>query len=103
MSPRLPFLIAFVLTAMPCASLQAAPEAASVSFVESAPGDDGMPPVTAIALRRPAGAASPQSAPTDVVVLIDTSASQVGDFRQRAGAAVAGLLENRCRHVAFVH
>jgi hypothetical protein len=93
MSPRLPFLIAFVLTAMPCASLQAAPESAAVSFVESAPGDDGMPPVTAIALRRPAGATSPQAAPTDVVVLIDTSASQVGDFRQRAGAAVAGLLE----------
>ena len=93
MSPRLPFLLAFALMAMPCAALQAAPEAAAVSFVESAPGDDSMPPVTAIALRRPAGANAQESQPTDVVVLIDTSASQVGDVRQRARAAVAGLLE----------
>jgi len=78
---------------MPCAAVQAAPEAAAVSFVESAPGDDSMPPVTAIALRRPAGATANGSQPTDIVVLIDTSASQVGDFRQRARAAVAGLLE----------
>ena len=67
-----------------------------VSFVESAQGDPGAPPVTAIGLRaaHARGKAAEQSSPpTEVVVLVDTSASQTGQYRRRSLDTLAGVLE----------
>jgi hypothetical protein len=62
---------------------------ATVSFVESFRRDEASPFVTAIGLRR-VGPVEP-TASARVVVLVDTSASQLGDYRLRD--AVEGLLE----------
>ncbi|NBW97426.1 MAG: hypothetical protein EBR28_12030, partial [Planctomycetia bacterium] len=63
----------------------------SVAFTESFGGSEFAPPVLAIGLR--ATGAAPPAGAFDVVVLVDTSASQAGDYRRRATEAVEGLLE----------
>ena len=96
MLTRLPFLLATLFAALLAATpgpAKAAPTSATVSFVETTQPDDSSQPVTAIALRRPSAEHPSPTKPTDIVVLIDTSASQSGDFRQRASAALAGILE----------
>ena len=67
------------------------PEAVNLSFVETFQRDDASAPVTAIGLRwTPPATPTP---PARVLVLIDTSASQMGDFRRRGRDALAGMLE----------
>jgi hypothetical protein len=69
----------------------ATPPAVNISFVESFRRDGGSVPVTAIGLRwTPAAEKAP---PARVLVLVDTSASQMGDFRRSARDALAGMLE----------
>ncbi len=87
----------FRLLAIPCvvlsagfAPLSAAANPAVVSFAEAAPAADGAPQVTAVGLR---AAASAANGSTQVVVLVDTSASQTGQHRQRSLDGLAGLLE----------
>ena len=64
---------------------------AHVSFVEAAQHSDSSPIVTAIGLRmkpiRQPVAAS------EIVILVDTSASQAGDYRRLALDSLAGILE----------
>jgi len=76
--------------AMLCGSAFAAPPSAAVTFTEAAPAAGTTAAVTAIGLR---GSEAGAAAPADIVVLVDTSASQTGEFRRRALDAVAGLLE----------
>jgi hypothetical protein len=69
----------------------AAPSAVSISFVESFRRDGGSAPVTAIGMRwTPSAERAP---PSRVLVLVDTSASQMGDFRRSGQNALAGMLE----------
>jgi len=80
--------LAAVLFAGVPASTRAEP--AAVSFAESAPAAHGEPQVTAVGLRSKAAAAG---GPTQIIVLVDTSASQIGRHRQRSLDALAGLRE----------
>jgi tetratricopeptide (TPR) repeat protein len=64
---------------------------ATISFTESFGGSDFAPPVVAVGLRA-ANAREPAGA-IDVVLLVDTSASQVGEYRARSAEAIQGLLE----------
>jgi hypothetical protein len=63
----------------------------SVSFVESFRRDESAVPVTAIGMRwsAPAG----PTPPARVLVLVDTSASQMGEYGRRGREALAGMLE----------
>ena len=72
------------------ASVSSAATAASVTLVESCPATHDQPAVTAVGFR---GAESFAAEETHVLVLIDTSASQTGNHRQRAAAALTGLLD----------
>jgi tetratricopeptide (TPR) repeat protein len=64
----------------------------SVTFVESCPAVAPRAQVTAVGLR--VGAPAPGAVPAaHVMVLVDTSASQTGEYRQRSLDAAAGLLE----------
>ncbi|MFM8891740.1 MAG: hypothetical protein ACKOTB_08995, partial [Planctomycetia bacterium] len=76
---------------VPAAEGVAAAGPAAVSFLESFRRDEASPFVTAIGLRR-VGPVEP-TASARVVVLVDTSASQLGDYRLRGRDAVLGLLE----------
>ena len=66
------------------------PAAAEVSFVEAAVPTENDAPIAAFGLRAIPLAAA---ADTNILILVDTSASQTGDFRRRALDALAGLLE----------
>jgi hypothetical protein len=68
----------------------AADQPAIVGFAEAAPAAAGEPPVTAVGVRAATPAAN---GPTEVIVLVDTSASQTGRHRQRSLDGLAGLLE----------
>ena len=69
----------------------ATPSAVSISFVESFRRDGESAPVTAIGMRwTPPAEKAP---PARVLVLVDTSASQMGDFRRSGQDALAGMLE----------
>ena len=68
----------------------AADQPLGVSFTEAAPAGDGEPQVTAIGVRATQPAAN---GPTQIIVLVDTSASQTGRHRERSLAGLAGLLE----------
>jgi len=92
MSTRTPILLAtlFLGAAMAPPRVRAE-QPVTVSFAESFAGSDFAPPVVAIGLRaatprEPAGA-------VDVVVLVDTSASQIGTQRERTSEALGGILE----------
>ena len=62
-----------------------------ISFVETFQRDEAAVPVTAVGMRwSPPTTVAP---PARVVVLVDTSASQMGDYRQRAVESLTGLLE----------
>lgn len=63
-------------------------EPATVSFVETATDGEGRL-VTAVGVR---AAARPQATPVRVLVLVDTSASQAGAYRQGSIEALGGLL-----------
>jgi tetratricopeptide (TPR) repeat protein len=69
----------------------------AVSFVESSQSQESIPPVTAVGLRRATAADGGEPAAADVLILVDTSASQSGTFRTRAEEAVHGILEH-ARH-----
>ncbi|NDC64001.1 MAG: hypothetical protein EBZ59_08490, partial [Planctomycetia bacterium] len=66
-----------------------------VSFVESVQSDRANPAVTAVGLRmgRSVGKEAEKASQAEVVVLIDTSASQTGEYRRRSLDALAGILE----------
>ena len=69
----------------------ATPSAVRISFVESFRRDGESAPVTAIGMRwTPPAEKAP---PARVLVLVDTSASQMGDFRRSGHDALAGMLE----------
>ncbi len=72
-------------------TVAAADDAVAVTFVETFQRDEASLPVSAIGLRPTMPTAA--SAPTDVVLLIDTSASQIGDHRVNATRAVTSLLD----------
>ncbi len=91
MSTRTPCLLAALVAVAMSSSSPRAEEPLVVSFTESFGGSDFAPPVTAVGLR--AGAAAAPAGAVDLVVLVDTSASQTGDHRGRALEAVRGLLE----------
>ena len=71
------------------ASVSSAATAVSVTLVESCPATGDQPAVTAVGLR---AAESFAAEGTHVLVLVDTSASQTGNHRQRAAEALTGLL-----------
>ena len=81
------------LSLFPVALAAAADGAARISFVESSHSDAAGPAVTAIGLRSTGEAAADAMPPTEVVILVDTSASQTGEHRQRSLEALAGVLE----------
>ena len=91
--PRLPFFtVAIAITfAWWFEPAHAAEPAAAVTFVEACVAANGQQPVTAVGMR--AAATTATAGPTHVVVLIDTSASQTGAYRQRAIESLTGLLE----------
>ncbi|NCY02928.1 MAG: hypothetical protein EBX36_08475, partial [Planctomycetia bacterium] len=62
-----------------------------VSFAEGFRRDATSTPVTAVGMRWTPP--SDQTPPTRVLVLVDTSASQMGDYRRRSREALVGLLE----------
>ena len=68
----------------------AADQPAVVSFTEAAPATDGEPQLTAVGIRTTTPAAN---GPTQIAILVDTSASQTGRHRQRSLDGLAGLLE----------
>jgi len=68
-----------------------ADDPAVISFTESFGGSNFAPPVVAVGLRAATGR-EPAGA-VDVVLLVDTSASQVGEHRARSTEAIQGLLE----------
>ena len=74
----------------PGTAATAADRPAVVSFTEAAPTADGEPQVTAVGIRATTPAAN---GPTQIAILIDTSASQTGRHRQRSLDGLAGLLE----------
>ncbi len=91
--PRLSYFtaaIALVLAGRfePVLGAESAP---TVTFVETSVAADGQPAVTAVGLRAADG--GPTAGPAHVVVLIDTSASQTGEYRQRSLESLSGLLE----------
>ena len=88
----LPILIGCIL-AMTAGVSQAAEKGAVLSFVEAAQRTPGSAPVTAIGMR--ATRASDQlTLPTKIVLLVDTSASQIGEYRQAALDSLAGIFED---------
>jgi hypothetical protein len=88
----LPTLIGCIL-AMTAGVSQAAEKVAVLSFVEAAQRTPGSAPVTAIGMR--ATRASDQlTLPTKIVLLVDTSASQIGEYRQAALDCLAGIFED---------
>ena len=95
-------LLAAVLLAVAAAAGAAEPQTRA-TFAESFQQATGTPPVastiTVVGLRTSA-ADLPQTA--EIVVLVDTSASQIGAHRQRALDAVAGLLEKAREADRFV-
>ncbi|MFM7290785.1 MAG: hypothetical protein ACKO6B_06090, partial [Planctomycetia bacterium] len=84
---------ALLPTGLPTELLAAAPETAPVriSFVESFRRNDEAAPVTAIGLRWTAPAEP--TPPARLVVLVDTSASQMGQFRRLSQEALQGMIE----------
>ena len=92
MSTRTPILLAtlFLGAAMALPRVRAE-QPVTVSFAESFAGSDFAPPVVAIGLR--AAAPREPAGAVDVVVLVDTSASQIGTQRDRASEALNGILE----------
>ncbi|NDC54813.1 MAG: VWA domain-containing protein, partial [Planctomycetia bacterium] len=88
---RTPVLLATLLVTVPGASAGGAEQPLSITFTESFGGSEFAPPVQAVGLR--AKAAVEPAAAVDVVVLVDTSASQTGAHRARASEAVQGLVE----------
>jgi len=86
----IPFLAAF----LPGALVMAAdmPSPVTVSFVESAQSHDDIPPVTAVGLRYGLETGGTKPAASDVVLLFDTSASQVGPFRAHGEEVLHGVL-----------
>ncbi|MFM7108395.1 MAG: VWA domain-containing protein, partial [Planctomycetaceae bacterium] len=90
--PVLLVALAAAASAFGAGSTRAADPAARATFVEACPAGQapGAVPVTAFGLE---AAPSAMAGPAHVVVLVDTSASQTGVFRQRTLDAVAGLLE----------
>ena len=67
------------------------PARVGISFVETFQRDETAVPVTAIGMRwSPPTTVAP---PARVVVLVDTSASQIGSYRQRAAESLTGILE----------
>ena len=86
-------LLAALLAAAGVSLATAAERTASITFVEASEAHDFQPPVpvTAIGVRAEGGPKA--AAATHVLVLVDTSASQTGGYRQRALEAVTGLLD----------
>jgi tetratricopeptide (TPR) repeat protein len=64
---------------------------AAISFTESFGGSDFAPPVVAVGLR--ATTAREPVGALEIVLLVDTSASQVGEHRAKSAEAIQGLLE----------
>ncbi|MEI6241572.1 MAG: hypothetical protein WCR51_14395, partial [Planctomycetia bacterium] len=92
MSTRTPILLATLFLGAAIASPRVrAEQPVAISFTEGFAGSDFAPPVIAVGLRA-ATPAEPAGA-VDVVVLVDTSASQIGAQRLRASEALEGLLE----------
>jgi hypothetical protein len=86
-----PFAAIAIVAATPLWHIAAAaPPSATVTFTEATqPGQAA--PVTAIGLKT---SGDDSAGPAQVLVLVDTSASQTGDFRRGALDAIAGLLES---------
>ncbi|MFM8413671.1 MAG: hypothetical protein ACKOCX_03005, partial [Planctomycetota bacterium] len=73
----------------PCLAAEPVKQPLAVSFAEAAPATADTPQVTAIGLR---AAAAPAPGPQQIIVLVDTSASQAGTYRERTLQALDGLL-----------
>jgi len=82
---------AAAIAADPQRPVAATPSAVSISFVEGFRRDDASPAVTAIGMRWTPPAGKP--GPARVLVLVDTSASQMGNFRRSGRDALIGMLE----------
>ena len=92
MSTRTPILLATLFLGAAVAPPRVrAEQPVTVSFAESFAGSDFAPPVVAIGLR--AAAPREPAGAVDVVVLVDTSASQIGTQRERTSEALGGILE----------
>ena len=75
--------------------------AVRVSFVESYRRNDDAAPVTAIGLRMSAPATA--APPMRLIVLVDTSASQMGEFHRRGQEALHGMLEAARPEIGRAH
>ena len=89
-----PWLPAFAIACGFAAAAVVPPEAlaapaASVTFVEACGAAPGQPAITAVGLR---AVEAPLPDSVNVLVLVDTSASQTGTHRERATQALGGLL-----------
>jgi len=89
-SASLAALAAAAAPALPGGAVPAAPPSAKVTFAEASRPAEGIPPVTAIGIKSDEGR---DAGPAHVLVLVDTSASQAGEYRRQGLDAVAGLLE----------
>ncbi|MEX0688367.1 MAG: hypothetical protein WD072_06860, partial [Pirellulales bacterium] len=90
MRPACSILSALLLGCLAMAtSLSAAEPKATITFAAAAPAVGDAPQATAIGLR---GSDVGPAPPAQVVVLVDTSATQTGSHRQRTFEALAGIL-----------
>jgi hypothetical protein len=89
MACRIAALVVTILLAAAAPLGRVAADQAMVTFVEASPPSASGAPVTAIGLR-----SKPQQRPESaaIVVLVDTSASQVGEFRTRSLEAARAIL-----------
>ena len=85
--------LAGILPVTTTVAMNDAPAPVTISFVESARSNESAPPVTAVGLRHSGGGEDAKPAPTDVLLLIDTSASQAGPFRTQSEEVLHGILE----------
>ncbi|MFM8282959.1 MAG: hypothetical protein ACKOCW_05305, partial [Planctomycetaceae bacterium] len=91
---RLGLLVGCCLVALGAAVATAADTGVRITFVDRFQRDDLSPVVTAIGIR---GAATPREADAaQILVLFDTSASQAGEYRRHASAALEALVD-KCR------
>jgi len=86
--PLPPTLLTACLAASLCLTATAAQPHATVTFAETSPATGDQQQVTAIGLR----AAAAPAAASQVIVLVDTSATQTGIHRERSLEALSGIL-----------
>ena len=90
--PIFPATVSLVISALALMPYSAfADDGVAVTFVETFQRDEASLPVSAVGLRPTAVAET--TSPTDVIVLVDTSANQSGEHRANATRALTAFLD----------